>query len=167
MKHAKHLRYLAFFLEILLFFLLQQTPDLLPVIHYARPLLLVPAAVTIALFEPQTASTVFGLFCGLLIDAGTNSGVLGLHAIILTVVCFIVSYLATELLQANVMTAFLVCSIAMAITVLLQWLLFYVSLGYADPAYALLQHYLPQFLYTIALSFPIYALNRVIALRIL
>ncbi|QKN23053.1 rod shape-determining protein MreD [Caproicibacterium lactatifermentans] len=166
MKRGKRIRFLAYFLEILLFFILQQAPDLLPVIHYARPLLLIPTAVTIALFEPQVASTAFGLFCGLLIDAGTNGGVLGMHAIILTVICFVVSYLAHDLLQINALTAFLVCGIAAAITIILQWLLFYVSLGYADPAYALVEHYLSRFLYTIALGLPIYALNRTIALRI-
>ncbi|MBE6723020.1 MAG: rod shape-determining protein MreD [Ruminococcaceae bacterium] len=166
MKHSKLLRYLAYIFEIVLLFILQEAPGVLPEIHNARPVLLVPVAVTIALFEPQTEATTLGILCGLLLDTGMDSGILGLHAMILAVVCFIVSYLARDLLQTNVMTAFVICCIAMGVTVLLQWLLVYISLGYADPAYALVQHYIPRFLYSVALVFPIYALNRLFALRI-
>lgn len=165
-KHSKLLRYLAYIFEILLLFILQEAPGVLPEIHNARPVLLVSVAVTIALFEPQTESTAFGIFCGLLIDTGMDSGILGMHAMILAVVCFIVSYLARDLLQTNVMTAFVICSITMGITVILQWLLIYVAMGYADPVYALVQHYLPRFVYSVVLVFPIYALNRLFALRI-
>lgn len=166
MKHSKFFRYLAYTLEIILLFVLQEAPNVLPTIHYTRPLLLIPAAVTIAMFESQTTSTVFGILCGLLIDIGMINGILGLHAMILALICFIVSYLARDLLQTNVITAFTICCIAMGITVLLQWLLNYVVLGYADPVYALVQHYIPYFLYTVILVFPIYALNRFFVLRI-
>ena len=165
-KHSKFLRYLAYTVEILLLFVLQEAPGVLPEICHARPVLLIPVAVTIALFEPQTESTAFGIFCGLLIDSGMDGSVLGLHAIILAVVCFTVSYLARDLLQTNIITAFVTCSITMGIAVLLQWLITYVAMGYSDPAYALVQHYLPRFIYSVLLVFPIYALNRLFALRI-
>ncbi|MCH4238704.1 MAG: rod shape-determining protein MreD [Oscillospiraceae bacterium] len=166
MKHSQLFRYLAYTLEIVFLLILQDAPGVIPEIHFARPLLLIPAAVTIAMFEPQTPAMTFGILCGLLTDAGMDSGILGLHAMILALVCFTVSYLARDLLQTNVITAFTVCCIAMGVTVLLQWLLDYVALGYADPGYALLQHYLPRFVYTVVLVFPIYALNRLLALRI-
>lgn len=163
MKHKRFLHGLAYVLVILLFFLLQEAPDILPTVCNARPVLLIPVAVTIALFESQTAATAYGILCGLLIDLGSDSGVLGMHAMILAVVCFTLSYLAHDLLQTNVMTAFVTCCIVVGITVVLQWLFGYVAAGYADPGYALAQHYLPRFVYTVVLTFPIYALNRALA----
>ena len=49
----KLIRYLAYVLELLVLFMLQETPGLLPSIFGARPVLLFPAVVAIAMLEPE------------------------------------------------------------------------------------------------------------------
>ena len=49
-NHARFFRYLAYTLEILVLFLLQETPNFIPCLWGIRPTLLIPAALTIALF---------------------------------------------------------------------------------------------------------------------
>lgn len=166
MKHSRLLRCLAYTIELVVLFVVQQAPGFLPEIHNGRPLLLVPLAVCVALFEPQMASMAFGAVCGLFLDVGCGSGVLGPHAMLLAAVCFAVSYLAQDLIQTTPVNALLICALTMGAIALLQWLLTYVAPGYPAPMYALVHHYLPRFAYTVALALPIYALNRLFAVHI-
>ncbi len=166
MKHSRLLRYLTYLIELFVLYAVQQAPDLLPTIHNGRPVLLVPLAISIALFEPQVASMMFGVACGLFLDVGYGSGVLGPHAIVLAIVCFVVSYLAQDLIQTTALNALLICCLTMGVLVVFQWLLTYVALGQPDQLYALVHHFLPRFVYTVALTLPVYALNRLFAVHI-
>ena len=80
----KLIRYLAYVLELLVLFMLQETPGLLPSIFGARPVLLFPAVVAIAMLEPEVPALLFGVVGGLFCDFGL-SGMLGFHALVLGV----------------------------------------------------------------------------------
>lgn len=67
--------------------MVQETPGLIPELFGARPVLLIPVALSIALFEGERPSMMFGLFSGLLIDFGIG-GALGFHALLLAATCF-------------------------------------------------------------------------------
>ena len=81
----KVIRYLAYTLELLVLFMLQETPGLLPPLFGARPVLLFLAVITIAMFETEIPALAFGVVGGLFCDFGL-SGTLGFHALVL--VCF-------------------------------------------------------------------------------
>ena len=80
----KVIRYLAYTLELLVLFMLQETPGLLPPLFGARPVLLFPAVITIAMFETEIPALAFGVVGGLFCDFGL-SGTLGFHALVLGV----------------------------------------------------------------------------------
>ena len=101
----KLIRYLAYVLELLVLFMLQETPGLLPSIFGARPVLLFPAVVAIAMLEPS-ARLLFGVVGGLFCDFGL-SGMLGFHALVLGVLCFFISLVIRTYLQNNMATAIL------------------------------------------------------------
>lgn len=166
MKHSRLLRSLTYLIEIFVLYAVQQAPNLLPEIHNGRPLLLLPVAISIALFEPQLAAMGFGILCGLFLDLGYGNGILGPHAIVLAIACFTISYLAQDVIQTTLLNAFLLNTLVSGAVVVLQWLLGYAALGYEAPLYALLHHYLPRFLYTAACCVPLYALNRLFAVYI-
>lgn len=69
------IRYLAYTLELLVLFMLQETPGLLPAIYGVRPVLVLPAGLAIAMFEEETPAMAFGIAAGLFCDFG-YSGVL-------------------------------------------------------------------------------------------
>ena len=102
----KLVRYLAYTLEILVLFMVQETPGLLPAIGGARPVLLFPAVVTIAMFEAEVPSLGFGVLGGLLCDFGF-SGMLGFHALVLGLLCFFISLSVRVYFQSNLATAIL------------------------------------------------------------
>ena len=70
MDRYKIIRYFAYTIEILILYMVQETPGLLPEIGGARPVLLIPAAISIAMFESELAGIAFGLLCGLFLDIG-------------------------------------------------------------------------------------------------
>ena len=164
-SRLKALRFFAYTIELLVLYVLQETPGLIPAVGLAKPVLVLPAVISIALFEGETAAMVFGVVGGLLIDFGFGS-VLGFHALLLAGGCYLISLLAANLFQTNFLSALLVTAVSSAAIFLLQWLFFYVMSGYAYVGYTLLAHYLPLFCYTTAVTPLAYYFNRALALQI-
>nr|WP_319489631.1 rod shape-determining protein MreD [uncultured Caproiciproducens sp.] len=165
MEKLKYLRYFAYTIEILVFFMVQETPGLVPDLFGARPILLIPVALSIAMFENETASMGFGLLCGLLIDFGAG-GVLGFHGLLLSVICYSIGLIAANLIQTNFLTAMIIAVISTASIVFLQWVFYYLLFSYAHAAYALTAHYIPRFCYTAVIMPVAYYFNRALALQI-
>lgn len=117
-------RSLAYVLELLVLFMLQETPGLLPHVYGARPVLVLPAAAVIAMFEEETRAMAFGVAAGLFCDFG-YSGVLGFHALVMGVLCFFISLLVRTFLQVNPVTAMLTGIVALGLAFGAQWLFFY------------------------------------------
>lgn len=164
-NRMKTIRFFAYGIELLALFVLQETPGLIPAVFGSRPVLVLPAALSIAMFEGQTASMAFGIAGGVLIDFGLSS-MLGFHALLLAAGCYLISLVAANLFQTNFLTAMLLAALAAAAVFLLQWVFFFVLSGYAHAGYALWAHYLPMFCYTAAFVPLVYYFNRALALQI-
>ena len=154
----KLVRYLAYTLEILVLFMVQETPGLLPSILGARPVLLFPVVVTIAMFETEIPALGFGVLGGLLCDFGL-SGMLGFHALVLGLLCFFISFSVRVYFQINLATAILTGVWSIGLTVCVQWFFLY-FFQYSYPAYAFTHHYLPKYGYTLLFVPLVYLLNR-------
>lgn len=152
------IRYLAYILELLVLFMLQETPGLLPAIFGVRPVLILPAVVTIAMFEEELPAMAFGIAGGLFCDFGLSCA-LGFHGLILAVLCFFISILSRVYLQNNMLTAVVTGVWTIALTVSAQWLFLYYFF-YSMPGYAFLHHYLPKYFYTMLFLPLLYMLNR-------
>lgn len=165
MGKLKWIRYFAYTIELLVFFIVQETPRLIPAVLGERPVLLIPAALAIALFEEERPSLFFGLFAGLLIDAGMSQ-TLGFHALLLGVSCFFLSVLAANLIHTNFLTAMIVAVAVPFLIFFLQWVFFFVLFEYESPWYAFVTHYLPRYGYTVLLMPVAYYFNRALALQL-
>ena len=165
MAKYRAIRWLAYTIEILVFFTLQETPGLIPEIGGARPIVVIPAVLAVAMFESEIPAVFFGLFGGLLVDFGFG-GMLGFHGLLLAAVCYGVSLIAANLVRTNFLTAMLVSIVVTAAVTLLDWACFYVMYGYGEVLYALTAHYLPIFIYTAALMPITYYFNRALASQI-
>lgn len=152
-------RSLAYVLELLVLFMLQETPGLLPHVYGARPVLVLPAAAVIAMFEEETRAMAFGVAAGLFCDFG-YSGVLGFHALVMGVLCFFISLLVRTFLQVNPVTAMLTGIVALGLAFGAQWLFFYYFRHYSQPLFALTSHYLPKYLYTLLFVPLLYLVNK-------
>ena len=89
MNRYKAVRYLAYFLEIIVCYIVQTTPGFTPEVFGGRPVLMIPLALSIAVFEDEIPAIFWGVACGLLSD--TNySGPVGYYAIMLAILCYCV-----------------------------------------------------------------------------
>ncbi len=159
MKHIRLVRYLAYTIELMIFFMIQQTPGLVPSVFGVLPTVLVPAACAVALFESPSCALLFGVFSGFLLDYGTGS-TFGLHALILGVSCFIVSFLVQDLFQRNFLTGMIMILAVTVLVTLLQWLFLYALRGYDSAFYVLLRYYATGTAYTLCTAPLFYYLNR-------
>lgn len=152
------IRYLAYTLELLVLFMLQETPNLLPHIYGVRPVLLLPAVVAIALFEEEIPAMAFGILGGLFCDFGLACA-LGFHGVLLAVLCFFISLQSKTVMQVNLITAILTGIWSIALVVAAQWFFLY-YFTYSMPQYAFTHHYVPKYFYTMLFVPLLYLLNR-------
>lgn len=68
----------------------------------------------------------------------------GFHALILGLICFIISFLVQDVFHNNFLTGLIMMLAAILIVILLQWLFLYILKGYDAIGYVLYRHYLPR-----------------------
>ena len=144
----KVIRCVAYTIEIILLFILQELPYLMPSLLGVRPLLLIAAPMTIAI-----------LFAGLLMDMGYGS-VIGFHAIALGVLGFFIGLLAVNLVKTNVLTSLLCTAAAVFAVISLHFVFFYLLRGYGMASYAYQKYYLPMMLYSFLPTPILYYFNK-------
>ncbi len=161
----RYIRYLAYMIEIIVFYVLEQIPNTLPNINGVKPLILILIGIMIALFEGEKVGTVFGLIVGLFLDCG-STGTIGFYSIIMACAGFLVGVIAQRMIKINLVTALLVSTPFIFVVYIMHFLVNYLFCGYKDVLYAMCSHYLIGILYTFLLSPFIYFFNKAFAVNI-
>lgn len=164
MNRFNFIKNTAYSLEILICFVIQSNPMFSLELFGGRPVLMLPAALTIAIFEGEVPAIAFGVIAGLLADSG-YSGPVGYYAIMLAITCYIVSVLMENYIRTNHFTAILIGVIGIPLMIFLQFVLFYIAMGYDSAWEYFLAHYLSRMIYTTALVPVFYGVNRYIAAK--
>lgn len=150
-------KYLAYSLEIVILYVLQDTPRLIPQIFGGKPLLLVVLAISIAAKENQIPSIVFGAVCGVLTDI--SGGGIGYFGIMLTLVCFFEAELFKKYIVSSFWTVFLYAVSASTVLVGLYFVIFRLIAGVEGAGGLFVSHYLSRMAYTAVCVIPLYFLN--------
>lgn len=154
----KMIRWILYAIELLLLYILQTTA-VVPAVYGVRPLLLIGAAMSIALFEGDMPGLAVGVAAGLLMDMG-GAEILGVHALMLGVAGYVLGSMTMELFKANLPVLLLAMAVIVPMVGVLEWLIFFVLPGYPEAAYAMQTHYVPQMLYTFAMTPLFYLVHR-------
>ena len=152
----RYLKWTAYGLILLLALLLQSAPHLFPVVAGGRPVLLLPLAVAIAMFEGPVGGAAAGVAAGLLWDL-FSSRLLGFNALILLFVCCGCGLLIQLLMRNNLLSFLMLTGGTLVIQGILDWFVNHVLVSQAEPVYTLLHILLPNAVYTLALSPLLYA----------
>ena len=152
-------RYLAYALELLLLFILQSTPRLLPEIFGSKPLLLLPAVLLISFMESEVPAMFFGMAGGLILDFSYGDNI-GFYTFFLTVICFFVSLIYRDNFVVSFVNAAAFMSVICAGLLILYFLFFYVFAGKGDAVYYFVNHYISRIIYTIVCGMLLYFLNK-------
>lgn len=89
------LRWLTYAAILLLFYVMECNP----IIRGFCPLLLIPLATSVAMFEGDLASGIFGVFCGLMLDIANGVTIVGFSAILLLCACPFISLMSRFLIK--------------------------------------------------------------------
>lgn len=155
----KIIRCVAYTIEIIILFVLQEIPYLMPSLLGVRPLLLIAAPMTIAILENEKMGLGFGIFAGLLMDMGYGP-VVGFYAIMLGLLGFFIGLLAVNLVKTNVLTSLLCTAVAVFTVISLHFVFFYLLQGYDMAAHAYQKYYLPMMLYSFLPTPVLYYFNK-------
>lgn len=156
------LKWIAYALELILLYIIQCTPNLLPSFLGVKPLLLVIAAISIAMFEGEGAAMWFGLAAGMLMDIA-SAHVFGFFSLMLMVICYICGSLVVFLMRNNLVSSIVLGLGGLLILGLFQWFFFYALWGDPKSGYYLYAIMLPQIIYSAILMPVAFYFNRALA----
>lgn len=153
-KKEKTIKYLCYCLLIGVGALLQNVGGLWLEIGTARCFWLIPLAIVLGINEDERVSSLIGIFAGLLWDCVSDQH-MGFNTVFILAICYISSSLVTYLLVSTFWVKYVSCVIAELLYVLLYWLMFVVSKGGDGSVFSFVYFYLPSFVYTAVMTFPI------------
>ena len=133
---------------------LQTTPGLFQ-LGEAKPLLVLPLCLAVAVFEGEFAGALLGTVGGLLWDctAGRTVGMLALELLLL---CFAVSAVMQLYFKNSAANFALIASAAALLVLTLDWLFFYYMPGYSGAASRWLWFVLPTAVLSVPVCFPLF-----------
>lgn len=161
-KIHKYFRWLIYIFELCFLYSLQQMPALSIGYFGVRPLLLVPAFVSISLFEKEFTGMAFGVFAGMLLDSGFGNP-LGVYAIFLCVAGYVLGVLSTYFFKCNFFTALVSSTLITSAIVALRFYFNYVLPGFEDKSFAWLNVCMPVIAYSVGLTPVIFLFNRAVS----
>lgn len=164
-KDYKYLRYIAYVIEILVFYIVQRVPNLDWYIARSKPVIIIPIAFAVAVFEGEKAGAIFGLFAGVLLDLGLSGG-MGLYSVTMCAGGYLVGHVSRELIGSLFLRFILIVSLALIFVFFTDFLFLYVLKGFGEIQYALRYRYLPRCIYTMVLVPFVYFFNKSIFVRI-
>lgn len=160
-SNLKILRYIGYAVEILLFFVISGIPGFLPSVFGTKPVLLLPIAITIAVFEKETSAMIYGLCCGALCDVSLT-GKIGFYTIALTILCFFFGYCARNFFVTNFANAMAIGATTIFVLICLYFVLYRASSGIDRAGLHFFKHYFVRILYTLVFLPPFFWLNRLL-----
>lgn len=160
-KLSTFLKYVSYVIEIILIYILFTTPRLIPEVFGGKPSLLIIIAISIAVFEREIPAMIFGLVCGLLTDVSYSTEI-GVFSIGLTIICFILGYVANNIIVANIWNFLLVSFVSVSLLLFLHFVFAILIKGNEDPWNYFLMHYISRIVLTFIFTPVFYFLNRFI-----
>ncbi len=143
-------KYTLYALILLLLYILQTTPGVLELAG-AKPMLVIPAALAIAMVEGEFVGGVYGALAGLLCDLG-GSVLFGFNGLFLSVFCIGAGLLVIYLMHCNTRGALLFVTVTMLVRGSVEYLFGYRMWGYENVWKIFALRILPMSLYTILVT---------------
>ena len=153
------LRWLCYSLVLLLFYLW----EVAPLIRGWCPLLIIPLATAVAMFEGEFAAGVFGVFCGFMLDI-TSGTLIGFSSLWLLAACPTISLLGQFWLKRSWVTHLVMNTITVILICGLDFLFLHWVWERELSGISFVHSLLPAYLWAIVLSLPVYLLVRFISM---
>ena len=153
MKNTTHIlviKYVVYSLLLLFLYVLQTTPGLF-VIFGQKPMIVVPFAICIAMFEGEFVGGLFGAFAGLLCDIAGGM-LFGFNGLFVAFFCIVTGLVVIYLMHCNPGAAFFFTLITMLVRGSVEFLFGYAIWNHPNVWRIFTNHTLPVILYTAAVA---------------
>lgn len=151
-------RFFGYALLLIIFYVLQGSPFIIPEIFGGRPLILAAFALCIASFENTLPSVIFGALCGVLTDISLD-GSIGYFAFALTIVCYVENFVFSRYFVPSFVTVTVFSFVSVLAVMLVYYLLFVLLSGLDSGCVLFVRHYISRIIYTFVVTIPLYFLT--------
>ncbi len=145
------LRWLLYAAVLLIFYLWLTNP----LIKGFCPLLLIPLATAVAVYEGEFAAGVFGVFCGLMMDIAGGT-IAGFSSLWLLACCPVISLLSQFLVKSNALSHFLLNTAVCIIMGALDFLFLHWVWEGADSGISFVRSIIPAYTGAVVAALPVY-----------
>ena len=152
------IRHSVYTLLMLLFYVGQTVPGLF-IFSRIKPLLVIPAAIAVAMFEGEFVGGLYGAFAGLLCDA-TGGTLFGLSGFVIAVCCIFAGMLVIYLVRCNLFSCMLFVAVALLLRGGIVWVFSWGIWGYENGWKLFALYTFPAAMIALVLSAPVYLLVR-------
>ncbi len=150
----------ALYSAVLLIFYLMETN---PLIRGFCPLLIIPLATAVAMFEGDLAAGIFGAVCGLMLDMANGVTILGFSALWLLCLCPTISLLSRFWMRVSPLSHFVMNMAASIIMAFMDMIFLHWVWERSQSVISLRSAVLPSYGGAILFSIPIFWLVRLIS----
>lgn len=152
------LRWFLYAVTLLLFYMFETNP----IIRGFCPLLIIPLATSVAMYEGDLAAGVFGAFCGLMLDMANGVAVAGFSALWLLCLCPAISLFSRFLVKVNMVSHLVMNAIAAVFMAFMDLVFLHWVWEGSNSVISLRLVILPAYGGAILFSVPVYFLVRLI-----
>lgn len=156
------MRWLSYSAVLILFYVMESNP----IIPGYCPLLLIPLATSVAMYEGDLAAGVFGVFCGLMLDIANGVIVAGFSALMLLCACVFISLMSRFLIKKTFVSHLILNAAICVVMALLDFVFAHWVWEGAQSAISFRKLILPAYGGAVFWSIPVYALVSLIVRRL-
>lgn len=142
-------KYFLYGVIILLLFILQSTPGFMQ-FYGVKPMLVIPAAICIAIYEGEFIGAILGAFGGMLCDMSAYT-FFGFFSITLFLYCIATGLFIIYLMKNDLKSGVILCSAYLFAIGLIEFIFYYALWGYEGSHIILFASVLPRAVYSTAL----------------
>ena len=126
-----------------------------------QPFFIISLAIGVAIHEHEFSSSIFGIFCGFMLDIAMNT-LFGFFAVVMMPFCFLVSLLARNLIRVNFVNHLISTVITTLFSFSMFYLFNYVIWNISNREIVISAVLLPSFIATVLTAPLMYFLSRLI-----
>lgn len=158
MMLRKFLRWFLYAAALLLFYLFETNP----LIRGFCPLLIIPLATSVSMYEGDLAAGIFGTFCGLMLDIASGVTIVGLSALWLLCLCPAISLLSRFWINVNMLSHLVMNAVVAVVMAFFDMVFVHWVWEGTQSAISFRMSVLPAYGEAILFSIPVYLLVRLI-----
>lgn len=154
-------KWVLYSLVVVALAVLQLQVGALPRLFNVTPIFLIPAVISLSIFENETAGGIFGIVAGLLWDTGTGHA-FGFNALFLMIMGLAAGLFVRLLFKKTAISAIFITAIFTFLHLFVTWFFFSYMTSKNGLAYSMINKILPTTLMTVVFTIPIYFLFKII-----